>query len=37
MLDNVSVTNVPEPGSLAILALGMLVLGVSRKSNKKVS
>lgn len=37
VLDNVSVTNVPEPGSLAILALGMLGLGLSRKSNKKVS
>lgn len=37
MLDNVSVTNVPEPGTISLLALGVLGLGISRRANKKIS
>jgi len=34
MLDNVSITDVPEPGSLALIGLGLAGLGFSRKKMK---
>ncbi|MEH6557318.1 MAG: PEP-CTERM sorting domain-containing protein [Oceanicoccus sp.] len=34
MLDNVSVSSVPEPGTLALLGLGLAGLGVARRKTK---